>query len=83
MPPCQGTENFAFGVEFRMLEVGEQVLEDSRQVLVVDFLQVAEVVHLLRHVVGDDEDVAPARLALFEQRLQLAEEASLSLMSSM
>jgi hypothetical protein len=32
-------------------------------------------VHLLRHVVGDDEDAASARFALFELRLQLAEEA--------
>ena len=41
---------------------------------VVDLLQVAEVVHLLRHPVGDDEHAAPAGLALVEQRLDLAEE---------
>ena len=40
----------------------------------VELLQVAEVVHPLRHPVGDDEEAATAGVALVELRLQLVEE---------
>ena len=50
------------------------VVEDSGQIGVVELLQVAQVVHLLGHPVGDHEDAAVSRLALVELRLDLAEE---------
>ena len=40
----------------------------------VELLQVAEVVHPLRHPIGDDEEAAAAGAALVELRLQLVEE---------
>ena len=56
------------------LELRRQVLQRGGDVVGVDLLEVAEVVHPPRHPVGDDDDVAAARFALVEQRLQLAEE---------
>ena len=69
-----GNREVALGVERSGCETAAQVVLDVRHVVEVDLLQVAEVVHLLRHPVGDHEDVAPAGLALVEQRLDLAEE---------
>ena len=44
------------------LELRREVVERRRDVVRVDLLEVAEVVHLLRHPVGDDDDVAAARI---------------------
>ena len=58
----------ALRVEGRALQARDQVLLDVRDRLLVEVLDVAEVVHLLRHPVGRNDDRATARLALGELR---------------
>ena len=75
IPPCHGIENLWSGsYEPSDSNCGDRLSSTVGDVVRVDLLEVAEVVHPLRHPVGDDDDVAAARFALVEQRLQLAEE---------
>ena len=55
-----GDRELALRVGRRLLELREDVVEHRLQVVVVDLLQIAEVVHPLRHPVGDDEEAATA-----------------------
>ena len=57
-----------------MPQGGYEVLLHIGDGRLVEVLEVAEVVHLVRHPVGDDEDRPATGLALGEQRLDLAEE---------
>ncbi len=57
-----------------MAEGRDQVLLDVRQLRVVELLDVAGVVHLLREPVAHRDQVAASRLAIRELRLELAEE---------
>ena len=74
IPPCQGIEKSWFGSVSAGFTSGFRCEKRRRERLLVELLDVAEVVHLLRQPVAGDHQRTAARLAVGEQRLHLAEE---------
>src|SRR3712207_7646277 len=72
---------FPYTTLFRS-ELRRDVVEHGLQVVVVQLLQVAEVVHPLRHPVGDHEEAAATRIATVELRLELRSEEHTSELQS-
>ena len=69
-----GIEKLRPGSNSGSCRLGEEVLVDVRDRLVVDLLEVAEVVVAAGHPVGGDDDVAAAGVAVLEVGAQLGQE---------